>query len=64
MDITVVVPLFNEEESLTKHEFTTGAAPSGVAPAKVVSLPKRVAAKKAAKRTAVVPVKRSLQLVK
>ena len=37
---------------------------SGVAPAKVVSLPKRVAAKKAAKRTAVVPVKRSLQLVK
>lgn len=48
----------------TKHEFTTGAAPSGVAPAKVVSLPKRVAAKKAAKRTAVVPVKRSLQLVK
>lgn len=49
---------------LTKHEFTTGAAPSGVAPAKVVSLPKRVAAKKAAKRTAVVPVKRSLQLVK
>lgn len=49
---------------LTKHEFTTGAAPAGVAPAKVVSLPKRVAAKKAAKRTAVVPVKRSLQLVK
>ena len=49
---------------LTKLEFTTGAAPSGVAPAKVVSLPKRVAAKKAAKRTAVVPVKRSLQLVK
>lgn len=49
---------------LTKREFTTGAAPSGVAPAKVVSLPKRVAAKKAAKRTAVVPVKRSLQLVK
>ena len=49
---------------LTKHEFTTGAAPSGVAPAKVVSLPKRVDAKKAAKRTAVVPVKRSLQLVK
>lgn len=49
---------------LTKHEFTTGAAPSGVAPSKVVTLPKRVAAKKAAKRTAVVPVKRSLQLVK
>lgn len=48
---------------LTKHEFTTAAAPSGVAPAKTVSLPKRVATKKAAKRTGVVPVKRGIQLV-
>ena len=48
---------------LTKHEFTTGAAPAGVASAKTVSLPKRVATKKAAKRTGVVPVKRGIQLV-
>ena len=48
---------------LTKHEFTTGAAPAGVAPAKAVAMPKRVATKKAAKRTAVAPVMRTMTLV-
>jgi hypothetical protein len=48
---------------LTKHEFTTGAAPAGVAPAKAVAMPKRVATKKAAKRTAVDPVMRTMTLV-
>lgn len=48
---------------LTKHEFTTGAAPAGVAPAKAVAMPKRVATKKAAKRTAVAPVLRTMKLV-
>lgn len=49
--------------TLTKHEFTTGAAPAGVAPAKAVAMPKRVATKKAAKRTAVAPVMRTMTLV-
>lgn len=49
--------------SLTKHEFTTGAAPAGVAPAKAVAMPKRIATKKAAKRTAVAPVMRTMTLV-
>lgn len=48
---------------LTKHEFTTGAAPAGVAPAKAVAMPKRIATKKAAKRTAVAPVMRTMTLV-
>ena len=48
---------------LTKHEFTTGAAPAGVAPAKAVAMPKRIATKKAAKRTAVAPVMRTMKLV-
>lgn len=48
---------------LTKHEFTTGAAPAGVAPAKAVAMPKRIATKKAAKRTAVAPVMRKMTLV-
>lgn len=48
---------------LTKHEFTTGAAPAGVAPAKAVAMPKRIATKKAAKRTAVAPVLRTMKLV-
>lgn len=48
---------------LTKHEFTTGAAPAGVAPAKAVAMPKRVVTKKAAKRTAVAPVMRTMTLV-
>ena len=47
----------------TKHEFTTGAAPAGVAPAKAVAMPKRIATKKAAKRTAVAPVMRKMTLV-
>ena len=49
--------------TLTKHEFTTGAAPAGVAPAKAVAMPKRIATKKAAKRTAVAPVMRTMTLV-
>lgn len=48
---------------LTKHEFTTGAAPAGVAPAKAVAMPKRIATKKVAKRTAVAPVMRTMKLV-
>lgn len=48
---------------LTKHEFTTGAAPAGVAPAKAVAMPKRIATKKAVKRTAVAPVMRKMTLV-
>lgn len=48
---------------LTKHEFTTGAAPAGVAHAKAVAMPKRIATKKAVKRTAVAPVMRKMTLV-
>lgn len=47
---------------LVKKLFTTPASPSAVAPAKTAVVPQRINAKQ--QRTAVVPVKRGLQLVK